>query len=125
MDAFEYAIKKDIRNNAIVREIDHDRHRELWRWTAMAALVFGLLFLNALQHFEVLRHGYATAQLVGRRQSLASVQKSLKLRFDELRAPDEIAKLAVERGMVPGRNVVVLERVVTSEPPASSVVASR
>ena len=125
MDAFEYAIKKDIRNNVIVREIDHDRHRELWRWTAMAAVVFGLLFLNALQHFEVLRHGYATAQLVARRQILARVQGSLKLSLDKLRAPDEIAKAAAERGMVPGKNVVVVERVVTSEPPASSVVASR
>ena len=37
MEAFEYAIKKDIRNNAIVREIDRSRQRELWRWTAVGA----------------------------------------------------------------------------------------
>ena len=31
MEAFEYAIKKDIRNNPIVREVDEARQRELWR----------------------------------------------------------------------------------------------
>ena len=28
---FEYAIKKDVRNNPIVREVDEARHRQLWR----------------------------------------------------------------------------------------------
>jgi hypothetical protein len=28
---FEYAIKKDVRNNPIVREIDEERQRQLWR----------------------------------------------------------------------------------------------
>ena len=31
MEAFEYAIKKDIRNNPIVREVDEARVREMWR----------------------------------------------------------------------------------------------
>ena len=31
MEAFEYAIKKDVRNNPIVREVDEARQRELWR----------------------------------------------------------------------------------------------
>ena len=30
-ETFEYAIKKDVRNNPIVREVDRDRHREMWR----------------------------------------------------------------------------------------------
>ena len=30
MEAFEYAIKKDVRNNPIVREVDEARQRELW-----------------------------------------------------------------------------------------------
>ena len=28
---FEYAIKKDVRNNPIVREVDEARQRQLWR----------------------------------------------------------------------------------------------
>ena len=32
-ETFEYAIKKDVRNNPIVREVDERRQRELWsRW---------------------------------------------------------------------------------------------
>ena len=55
---FEYAIKKDIRNNPIVREVDEARQRQLWRtWGSALFLVVVLLF-SAWQHFELLRHGY-------------------------------------------------------------------
>ena len=30
-ESFEWAIKKDVRNNPIVREIDRERHREMWK----------------------------------------------------------------------------------------------
>ena len=30
-ESFEYEIKKDVRNNPIVREVDEERHREMWR----------------------------------------------------------------------------------------------
>jgi hypothetical protein len=29
-ETFEYAIRKDVRNNTIVREVDERRQRELW-----------------------------------------------------------------------------------------------
>ena len=29
-EAFEYAIRKDVRNNPIVREVDERRQKELW-----------------------------------------------------------------------------------------------
>ena len=29
-EPFEYAIRKDVRNNPIVREVDQERQRELW-----------------------------------------------------------------------------------------------
>ena len=38
-DAFEYAIKKDVRNNPIVREVDRDRYREMWRSAAIGAFL--------------------------------------------------------------------------------------
>src|SRR5213076_2374232 len=45
MEPFEYAIKKDVRNNPIVREVDNARQRELWKWAGVAAfLVVVLLF---------------------------------------------------------------------------------
>ena len=36
MESFEYAIKKDVRNSAIVREIDEERQRELWTSVGIA-----------------------------------------------------------------------------------------
>ena len=35
---FEYAIKKDIRNNPIVREVDEARQRQLWRSVGIGAV---------------------------------------------------------------------------------------
>ena len=44
MEPFEYAIKKDVRNNPIVREVDEDRQRELWKSVGVAAfLVAGIV----------------------------------------------------------------------------------
>ena len=50
---FEYAIKKDVRNNPIVREVDEARQRELWKSMAIGvvagarAAVLGLAALRA------------------------------------------------------------------------------
>ena len=44
-DTFEYAIKKDVRNNPIVREVDRHRQREMWRSVGVGGLlVLVLLF---------------------------------------------------------------------------------
>jgi len=42
-ETFEYAIKKDVRNNPIVREIDRDRHRELWRAAMLGVVLVAVL----------------------------------------------------------------------------------
>ena len=39
----EYAIKQDIRNNPVVREVDRDQKREFVRTLGWAALVVGML----------------------------------------------------------------------------------
>ena len=128
MEAFEYAIKKDIRNNAIVREIDHARHRELWRWAATVALVAGLLLCTAWQHFELLRHGYENDRLQRERREAEVVNRTLRLERETLRAPKRIAHLAEAKyGMVQPKtsDMIVIERVEAAEPPAPSIVASR
>ena len=57
-ETFEYAIKKDVRNNTIVREVDRDRHREMWRSLILGVFLVSVLLFWAWQHFELLRHGY-------------------------------------------------------------------
>jgi cell division protein FtsL len=128
MDAFEYAIKKDIRNNAIVREIDRARHRELWRWAGVGAVLAALLVCTAWQHYELLRHGYRIEQLQKATQQEQAVNRSLRLQLQVLRSPQRIAHIAeTELHMVEpaAGDSIVIERAVAAEPPARSVVASR
>jgi cell division protein FtsL len=127
-EPFEYAIKKDVRNNPIVREMDAARHRELWKSVALAAFLVLVLLFSAWQHFELLRHGYRVEQMQRDRAAEEEAARHLRLEIDTLRAPQRIEALATRRLhlVAPSKDeAIVIERVVPSEPPASSVVARR
>jgi cell division protein FtsL len=127
-EPFEYAIKKDVRNNPIVREVDEQRQRELWQSAGVGVLLVLVLLFSAWQHFELLRNGYRLEQMQRDRAVEADVNRHLRLEIETLRAPQRIEKLAVQHlGMIepgPG-DAVVLERVIAPQPPARSVVAAR
>lgn len=125
---FEYEIRKDFRNNQIVREVDERRLRDLWQSLAIGAALVIVLLFSAWQHFELLRHGYKLEQMQRERAAESDINRHLRLEMETLRAPQRIEKLATERlGMVaPGdADAVVLERVNPAVPPAKSVVAVR
>ena len=125
---FEYEIRKDFRNNQIVREVDERRLRDLWQSIGIGVVLVVVLLFSAWQHFELLRHGYRLEQMQRDRAAESDINRHLRLEMETLRAPQRIEKLATERlGMVtPGdHEAVVLERVATTPPPARSVVASR
>ena len=125
---FEYEIRKDFRNNQIVREVDERRLRDLWQSLGIGAILVLVLLFSAWQHFELLRHGYRLEQMQRDRAAESDINRHLRLERETLRAPQRIERLATERlGMVsPAEGqAIVLERVTPSEPPAKSVVASR
>jgi cell division protein FtsL len=125
---FEYEIRKDVRNNQIVREVDEQRQRELWTSLGIFALLVSVLLFSAWQHFELLRHGYRIEQVQRDRADEDDINRHLTLELETLRAPQRIEKLATERlGMVaPGpADAVILERVTPAPPPARSLVAVR
>ena len=127
-EPFEYAIKKDVRNNPIVREVDEARHRELWKSVALAAFLVVVLLFSAWQHFELLRHGYRVEQMQRERAAEEEAARHLRLEIDTLRSPQRIEMLATKRLrlVAPSKDeAIVLERVVPSELPGSSVVARR
>jgi hypothetical protein len=127
-EPFEYAIKKDVRNNPIVREVDEARHRELWKSVALAAFLVVVLLFSAWQHFELLRHGYRVEQLQRERAAEEEAARQLRLHIDALRATQRIEALATRRLrlVMPAKDeAIIIERVVPSEPPSSSVVARR
>ena len=127
-ETFEYAIKKDVRNNPIVREVDRNRLREMRRSIAVGIVLVVVLLFSAWQHFELLRHGYRLEQMQRERAAENDINRHLRLEIDTLRSPARIEKLATERlHMVsPGPDdASVIERVLPSAPPPPSVLASR
>jgi cell division protein FtsL len=128
MEAFEYAIKKDVRNNPIVREVDEEKQRELWKSVGIAAFLVVVLLFSAWQHFELLRHGYQVEELQRQRAAEEETSRRLRLEIETLKSPKRIEALATgELHLVaPSRDeAIVIERVVPADPPASSVVARR
>lgn len=128
VEAFEYAIRKDVRNNPIVREVDERRQRELWQSIGIGCLLVVVLLFSAWQHFELLRNGYRLEQMQRERAVEEEINRHLRLEIESLRAPQRIEKLASERlGMVaPGADeAIVIERMMPADPPAKSIVATR
>src|SRR5919205_3962775 len=91
---FEYAIKKDIRNNPIVREVDEARQRQMWRSVGIGLALVTVLLFSAWQHFELLRHGYRIEEMQQERGAEEEVNRHLRLEIDTLRSPARIEKLA-------------------------------
>jgi len=125
---FEYAIKKDVRNNPIVREVDRERHLEMWRSVGVGVFLVAVLLFSAWQHFELLRHGYRIEEMQKERTAEEEINRHLRLEIDTLRAPARIERLATQRlGMVAPKaeDATVIERVTSTPPPPKSVVARR
>lgn len=127
-EAFEYAIKKDVRNNPIVREVDLARQRELWKSVSIAAFLVLVLLISAWQHFELLRHGYQIEELQRQKAVEEEAGHRLRLEIETLKSPKRIEALATKNLHLVApthEEAIVIERVQTVEPPAKSVVARR
>src|SRR5262247_1417398 len=122
-ESFEYAIKKDVRNNPIVREVDEARQRDMWKSAGVAAFLVLVLLFSAWQHFELLRHGYQIEEMQRQKAAEEETGRRLRLEIDSLKAPRRIESLATEslHLVAPSRDeAIVIERVVPVDPPAKS-----
>jgi cell division protein FtsL len=125
---FEFAIRSDVRNNPIVREVDRARLREMLGWIAIGAALVGLVLFWSLQHFKVIDFGYEIESLRQQRAAEERVNRRLKVEIASLLAPQRIASLATRelRLVAPSKDTtLVVERVTTSPPPTRALVASR
>lgn len=125
---FEYAIKKDVRNNPIVREVDEARQRQLWRSVAIGAALVVVLLFSAWQHFELVRHGYEMERMLQERAAEEEINRRLRLEVETLRAPRRIEEIATKELhlVAPSREqAIVIERVTPAAPPEKSIVAAR
>ena len=98
----EYAIKKDIRNNPVVREVDADHKRELIRTVGVAFAIVAMLLFWVWQRYGIVENGYneaTTRDLLEREQER---NRQLTLEADMQRAPKTIEERAThELHMVP------------------------
>jgi len=125
---FEYAIKKDVRNNPIVREVDEARQRQLWGSVAIGGFLVAVILFSAWQRFELLGHGYEIQRMQQERAAEIEISRHLRLELETLRSPDRIEKIALEELhlVAPTRDqAIVIERVTPSAPPEKSIVAAR
>lgn len=126
MEAFEYAIKKDVRNNSIVREVDEQRLREQWRSLVVALLCVGVVLFSAWQRIELLQHGYRVEEMQTEHADEEEINRRLRLEIETLRSPRRIESLATDQLhlVTPTTGAaIIIERVVPAELPSSSVVA--
>ena len=127
-ESFEYAIRKDVRNNPIVREVDRTRLRELWKSVGFTALLVVLALFSAWPHFEMTLNGYRIEQLQKEKDAEEEMTRQLRLEIETLRSPKRIEMLGTTQLHVVAPKhdeAIVLERVVPAELPASSIVARR
>jgi cell division protein FtsL len=124
---FEYAIKQDVRNNPIVREVDEARQRQIRRSFAIGGLLVIVMLFSAWQNAALVRHGYQLQRLQEEAAAEEAIKRRLELQVEVLRAPDRIEALARKMNLVaPSREqAIVLERVTPAAPPDKSVVAAR
>ena len=127
-ESFECAIKKDVRNNPIVREVDQERHREMWRSVAISVFLVLVVLFSAWQTLELVLHGYEVQRLERERASEEEVNRHLRLEIETLRSPRRIEEVATKelKLVAPDRDqAIVIERVAPSTPPDKSIVALR
>jgi cell division protein FtsL len=125
---FEYAIKKDVRNNPIVREVDAARQRELWQTAGILGLLVLVVLFSVWQNFELVSHGYAMQKMQQQRAEEIEINRQLRLEVETLRSPARIERRAIQDlGLIApsGDNAIVIERVTSPAAPDRSIVAAR
>ena len=91
---FEYAIKKDVRNNPIVREIDEARQRQLRRSLAIGGVLVAVMLFSAWQNASLVQHGYRLQRLQEQMEAEKVINRRLRLEVETLRSPERIEELA-------------------------------
>lgn len=86
----EYAIKKDIRNNPVVREVDAQHKRQLMRTVGIACAVVAMLLFWVWVRFGLVENGYNRSVLQTQLALETARNRQLLLEVEMLRAPQVI-----------------------------------
>jgi hypothetical protein len=123
----EFAIKQDIRNNPVVREVDAVQRREFFRLLGGAAAVLVTLLVILWPRFTQQRQSYRLEDLRQDIEIEKEIYRKNILELETLQRLPELERRAAALGMiVPSEtDTVVLERVAPSPRPNRGIVAAR
>ena len=124
----EYAIKKDVRNNPVVRGVDLQQHREFKRSLLLGTAVVAMLLCSVWQHGLLIDHSYRVEQMLAERAAAEKVNRRLRLELEALQAPFLVEERAMkELGMVypAPDHALVIERVRSATAPRAVVASAR
>jgi hypothetical protein len=90
----EYAIKQDIKNNPVVREVDMDQRREFVRMIGRAAVIVAMLMFALWPRTSRFADGYTYEKLQDDLAREKAYQRNYRLELEWLRRPQEVQKRA-------------------------------
>lgn len=97
---FEHAIKMDVRNNPIVRELDQARQRELWRWMLVGGALVAVVLFSLWQRYSAMVVATRIESTQRELSRALETQRRLRLQVEQLSANARIEKLALAAHMV-------------------------
>ena len=124
----EYAIKKDIRNNPVVREVDERQRQDMRRTIGLSVLIVGMLLFSAWQSFRMVNTGIHIEKLRVQLQEEQALARQLRLELETLRAPHLVEERAMkELGLVAPTpaDTVIIERAPAAAAPRAIVASAR
>jgi hypothetical protein len=123
----EFAIKQDIRNNPVVREVDAAQRREFFRLLGGTAAFLIMLLIALWPRLSQQQRSYRLEDLRRDMAQELELQRKYTLELETLQRPQELERRATALGMiVPSEHdTLVLERVAPSPRPNRGIVAAR
>lgn len=124
----EYAIKKDLRNNPVVRGVDGKQRRALVRTLGLGGLLVGLVLFSASHYYQIIAASYQVELLAKEYAEAELLNRRLRLEVESLRAPAMVERRAMrELGMVypTAAETLLIERVRAASAPAAVVAHAR
>lgn len=124
----EYAIKQDIRNNPVVRQIDGEQKREFRRMILLGALIVGMLLFAAVQQFKLVDNSIRVERVRQQLSREVAIQRRLRLQLESALAPHVLADRAARELQMfepSAADVRVFERVPGALPSRAIVADAR
>jgi hypothetical protein len=91
----EYALKQDIKNNPVVREVDLEQKRDFFRTLGWAALVVLLLLFAAWPRLKSQQSGIKIEDLRDQQAREQALNRQYRLQLDMMRSPQVIESRAM------------------------------